>query len=309
VLRRLFEYFKYYRAERIGALIILGCILLVLIGSEILTRYLNYHNPDPRDLVNIKILQEQENLKRNSPESDFELFRFDPNTLSDSGYMALGFSEREVEILRNYQAAGGKFEVKMDFSKLFFIDSLEFLSYEPYLDLPEKLPETIPEKSVEFKRSEYKKNNDNKVQWSDTANIDFYRSEKFVCDLNSADTTELQRLPGIGSFYAREIVKHRQALGGYHSLEQLLDLWKMTPDKINSFADQMRIDTTGIRKLKINTATAQELAAHPYIAFNLANEVVNFRELNGPYSNAKIFCDMEFVDSALCIKLVPYLEF
>ena len=44
-----------------------------------------------------------------------------------------------------------------------------------------------------------------------------------ILDLNTADTTELKWIRGIGRYIARQIVKYREELGGFYSPEQLKD--------------------------------------------------------------------------------------
>ena len=41
--------------------------------------------------------------------------------------------------------------------------------------------------------------------------------------LNTADTTALKRIPGIGSYYASRIADYRKKLGGFASAEQILE--------------------------------------------------------------------------------------
>ncbi len=75
----------------------------------------------------------------------------------------------------------------------------------------------------------------------------YQRLEPFIdiplIDLNSADTTALKTLPGIGSYFARKIVEYREELGGYSSKEQLLDIWHFDLDKFNALQDLIYITT------------------------------------------------------------------
>ncbi|MGB6036442.1 MAG: helix-hairpin-helix domain-containing protein, partial [Cryomorphaceae bacterium] len=232
-----------------------------------------------------------------------ERFKFNPNILSDSGYSALGFSEKEIKTLRNYQKAGGNFEIKTDFAKLFFVDEEEYIELEPFIDLPEAKPKK------EYAQSFEKPSSKPKVNWSDTAFTETYSFKAFTCNLNTADTNELKKLHGVGSFYAVKIVEYREELGGFHTIAQLLELWKMTPEKIDKFASQIEIDQSEIRQININRASAQQLAKHPYVSFGEASKIVLKREELGTFADSKAFCSTGLLDADLCRKLVPYLNF
>ena len=86
-----------------------------------------------------------------------------------------------------------------------------------------------------------------------------------MVELNSADTTRLKMLRGIGSGYAKMIVAYREKLGGFYKAEQLLEVYKFPDETYQKIKHQLSVDTTLIRKIKINEATVKELKSHPYI--------------------------------------------
>jgi len=304
MLERVKSYFRHYRSERRGVIVLAIILLLALAGVEVF-RLVYEPEIEKIDVVILNEIapQEAESELPSVNEVEIERFKFNPNTLSDSGYAALGFSEKEIKTLRNYQAAGASFEIKRDFSKLFFIDEKEYSELEAYIDLPEVRPEKT------YAHTFTQRDESPKVKWSDTAQTDLYRFKEFTCDLNTADTNELKRLNGIGSFYARKIIEYREELGGYHSLSQLLELWEMTPEKIDKFASQVKLDPSEIRQINVNTASAHELSQHPYFSFGEANKIVLKREERGTFADSKSFCSSGLLDADLCRKLVPYLNF
>jgi len=297
VFKKLRIFFEHNKAERNGTIVILVIAFIALIATVAFTEY---YTPPQKDLSELAAYvkhkesqQLQEDTVRKQP------FDFNPNTLSDSGYLELGFSEKEIQTLRNYQKAGANFKVKSDFKKLFFVDSTEYNRLKPFIQLPDSIP----------LKSWSKKNDDaNRVSWSDTASYKPY-IERSKIELNSADTNELKSLKGIGSFYANEIVKYRSELGGYYNLGQLLELWKMEPSKIDVFADQVYIDTDLIQTVKINRLTSQELARHPYINLHLASKLIYSRESDGIYKNLDDLKNRKLVNEELSSKLAPYLDF
>ena len=241
MLERVKSYFTHYRSERRGVIVFAVILFLIVVGVEV---FRLFYTPkiERIDVVIIDEAVQSDDTPQFSSVEDAELerFKFNPNTLSDSGYAALGFSEKEIKTLRNYQAAGASFEIKRDFAKLFFVDEDEYIELEPFIELPESKLKKESTQPFEKTLSEPK------VKWSDTASTDNYSFKEYTCNLNTADTNELKKLNGVGSFYALKIVEYREELGGYHNIAQLLELWKMTPEKIDKMGGRDLVVSLGI---------------------------------------------------------------
>ncbi|MBO7460569.1 MAG: helix-hairpin-helix domain-containing protein [Bacteroidales bacterium] len=101
-------------------------------------------------------------------------------------------------------------------------------------------------------------------------------------DINTADTTLLKQLPGIGSAYAKWIVDYREKLGGYCETEQLLEVYRMDTARFNSIKDYVKIDSTFTpNKLRINSDAFKVLLKHPYLEYEDVKKIVNHREQKG----------------------------
>jgi DNA uptake protein ComE-like DNA-binding protein len=96
-------------------------------------------------------------------------------------------------------------------------------------------------------------------------------------ELNGASQEDLEQIPGIGPFYAKNILKYRDRLGGFMSKEQLLEVWKMDATKYEEIESFVEVNKTLIRKININEATAEEFKQHPYLNWNIANSLVKIR--------------------------------
>lgn len=127
-----------------------------------------------------------------------------------------------------------------------------------------------------------------------------------VIDLNLADTTELKRVPGIGSYYARRIVDYRNRLGGYVDTQQLADISGL-PDSVRNWF--MVTDSFQVRRLMVNSASISELRAHPYLNFYKAREIVEYRERNGRIKNPAQLSFFEEFSGQDLERLEPYLCF
>lgn len=305
--RELRQYFIHHRAERRGTVALLFICVVVVGLSIVLPRLYAPEPPDPSTVVALEqaitkargsasLSLTSQNAEKDPP----KLSTFNPNTLSDSGYAAMGFTEKEISMLRKYMAAGGHFKVKDDFGRLFFMDEARMDSVRPFLDLPDQLPQKSTARTG---------SNARQLNWSDTARYDYYSYNPIVADLNNSDTNELKKLPGIGSWYAKKIIAYREELGGYVDLGQLLELWKMTPDKVDRLADRVSIDPSVVETIPINVATTQRLSSHPYITFAAANRIVTYREENGPFESIDDLVGAGLLNEELRLKLAPYLNF
>jgi DNA uptake protein ComE-like DNA-binding protein len=124
-------------------------------------------------------------------------------------------------------------------------------------------------------------------------------------DLNTADTTMLKMVPGIGSYFARKVVQYGERLGGYVSVDQL--------DEIEGFPldskEYLVIENPSPRKLDVNRLSLNELKKHPYINFYQAREITNYRRLHGPLKSlSDLRLSKDFPPEAIA-RLEPYVEF
>ena len=96
-------------------------------------------------------------------------------------------------------------------------------------------------------------------------------------NINTSDTTQWQQLKGIGSGYARQIVKLRNQLGGFANKEQLKEVYGMTPELYSQIEPYLQGAGT-VKQININKATADEMKTHPYIKYKLADAIVKYRQ-------------------------------
>ncbi len=129
-----------------------------------------------------------------------------------------------------------------------------------------------------------------------------------IVDLNTADSATLVRLRGIGPVFARRIMEYRDALGGFHSKEQLLEVYGFPPETYESLEERFTVNGTAIRRLNINDTPSTALSEHPYISSALANFIVSYRMNHNGFTSLDELKESFLVDEALFQKLSNYLS-
>ena len=128
-----------------------------------------------------------------------------------------------------------------------------------------------------------------------------------IVEINSADTLEFESLPAIGQVYSKRICKYRNLLGGFYSINQLMEVYGMDSVRFTKILPHLIIDTTKIKTININTCTKNELQSHPYISYKLAGVIINYKQQNGVYVTLRDLTKIHLIDSLKFRKIVPYL--
>ena len=123
--------------------------------------------------------------------------------------------------------------------------------------------------------------------------------------LNTADSTALVTVPGIGPYFARKVIWYGERLGGYVSVDQL--------DEIEGFPldakDYFVVENACPEKLNINQLSLAALKRHPYINYFQAKAILDYRRLHGPiHSLDDLRLSKDFSPEAIA-RLTPYVEY
>lgn len=127
-------------------------------------------------------------------------------------------------------------------------------------------------------------------------------------EINSADTTGLIALPGIGSKLAARIVLFREKLGGFYSVKQVGEVYGLQDSVFQKLAAYLRCDSQKIKKIDINNVSKELLATHPYIRWKLADAIITYRNEHGSFSSAKDLQKIEMIDDEVARRLLPYID-
>lgn len=273
-------------------------VVVVALGLIIITpRLLKALSPnEPWTISEIQLAEEMNQMEEDIQEASKNKYKtkkrkfrapsksFDPNDYSKSDWMNLGLSEKQANVILKFSKRGIHSNEEL---KQIFVISDELFSL-------------IKDSTFYDESSLSKDPIDNGFREKSSPVIHL--------ELNSSSPKQLVKLNGIGEYYATKIVEYREKLGGFHSKDQLLEIWKFDAEKLTQIESFISIDKSLIRKVNINTATVEELKAHPYISWNCANSIVKIRAKYQKYSNLDQLLESVLIDQELFDKLKPYLS-
>jgi competence ComEA-like helix-hairpin-helix protein len=126
-------------------------------------------------------------------------------------------------------------------------------------------------------------------------------------NVNSADTMALIALPGIGSKLALRILNFRDKLGGFYSVDQIKETYGLADSTFQKIKIYLIVDGQ-VEKINLNTVTKDQLKIHPYIKWNLANAIVEYRNQHGNYKSIEDLKNISMLDENTFNKIAHYLS-
>lgn len=296
---KLKDYFTFTSSERNGTLVLAFLILVFMLAPSVI-RHVKFSRNSSNSAMNSAIdsffrsarfnpkdelekstfsIAHEEVTRRSEPKQ----FPFDPNTVSLDSLVELGLSVKQAAVILRYREKGGHFDSAADLAKIYVLDSSMLAKLKPLVQ--------ISVKSDEQKR----------------LNAEAMSSSMFPVELNTADTTQLMQIIGIGRSYANRITTFRNLVGGFYSINQLTDIYGITPELVASISTQVRIDSMAIRRINLNQVTYEELRTHPYLTDYQAKAIIYYRSKKGNISNPLELVQNKLVPTDKFQKLYPYL--
>ena len=246
---------------------------------------------------------QQRPIDEGGPERPTALFDFDPNTADSTALLKLGLERWQVRNIYRYRRAGGIYRRKEDFARLYGLTAGQDRRLEPHIRIGS---DYRPAAELVGSSSQHPRS----ATASQSHRPDSLRYPVKITPgshvvLNTADTAELRHVPGIGVYFANEIVNHGRFLGGYVSVDQLDEI----PDFPKEAKQYFVIHNATPKKLNVNRLSLNELKRHPYINYYMARAIVDYRRLHGPIKSLQqLSLSRDFTPEAIK-RLEPYVEF
>ncbi len=312
------DYLTFTKKDRVGLLVLVALIQLVVL-LPLVWPAKKWPQPNQPDLAKIKELVSSLHKKETAPGSLQEekeesndshlvpagkkesaekrpLFYFDPNTLPAEGWQRLGIRPKTTATILHYVSKGGKFRQAADIAKIYGLFKSDYERLLPFV----RIAEPAAEKKEAAAKNEYA-----------AARQPSYAEKRAAApapiDINQADTTLWIALPGIGSKLAARIVNFRERLGGFYSVEQVSETYALPDSTFNKIKKSLQCDHPSLKQININTADAATLKQHPYIRWNLANAIVQYRAQHGNFTSVNDLQLIAQVTPDMFEKIRPYV--
>jgi competence protein ComEA len=277
------DYFTFSRTERNG-LIVLVVIIAVLIAVRIviphIRKSITYDFSEFQDEIS-EFEKSLDNDEISSGEAGpvkkgNDITYFDPNSATPGELEKTGLQTRVIRNIIKYREKGGRFKTREDLKKIYGLDSNEYLRIEPYILIR-----------------------------IDSADKMF--TVKPPVSLNISDSADLAGIYGIGPVLSSRIIKYRKLLGGYVSVEQLLEVYGMTTENFKSIRDFLYVDSSLISHINLNEVSAEELSRHPYLNDYQVRSLIAYREIKGKFTNPDEIIRNGLLTDDIYKKIRPYL--
>lgn len=314
-------------AEARGVIVIFGIIILVIVlmfGADWFfsqkPQNLVISSPKMLDSLTVSLDSRKPNYgnqssygqkyeKYDSNKKAYKNFNFDPNSASVEQFESLGLPKFIAERIEKYRSKGGKFRKKEDFAKIYGILPDTYERLEPYITLPSADDESLRTPQAEATNVERTLGSPivDKPTESKEISSKINLKQPIRFDLNTGDTTDFMKIKGIGSGYAKRIIKFRDMLGGFASAEQIKETYGLPPETVEEILKYGFLKS-GVKKLKINQISLADFR-HPHLKYHQAKAIIAYRDQHGAFKNSEDLKQIKVLDEATIMKILPYVEF
>jgi len=216
----------------------------------------------------------QYTFKNSRRKKNIKYTEFNPNILNKKEWEALGFSEKQSEIIFNYISIRGGIKDKEELKEIFVINDDKYKKLEAFVRIPKKDKDEVAQ----------------------------------VVTLNSATIEDFKTINGIGEVYSKIIVEYRERLGGFKYYYQLKETKVIDSTLYKRIRKEFPLEKDfSVRKININKATLEELQSHPYIGWRLGESIVHFRTNFRDFNTLEEIKNIEVISDAYFNKIELYL--
>ncbi len=286
-------YFIFSREQRKGIFVLFGIIIVL----QMLYFFVNFSalaKEFPEKQKWLSLQSQIDSMKMEEKKESPKIYLFNPNFITDYKGYKLGMSVQEIDRLLAFRKENKYVNSSKEFQNVTQVSDSLLNAIAPFF----KFPDWVNNKK-QFKA--YEK----------YPNKAFAKKEKIVfIDINKATQEDLIKIYGIGEAISLRILKLKESLGGFVSMEQMKDVWGLSPEVIENLNTHFKVSVLpNFKKIDINNASLKELSQFSYFRYPLAKEIVTYRSMNGDIKNIEDLTKIKDfpVDKAKIIAL--YLDF
>ncbi|SDZ98997.1 DNA uptake protein ComE [Flavobacterium gillisiae] len=270
-LRGIKSYFAFSAEQRTG-IVILFTIIIILQSVYFFVDFNTTQSVSPNKKKWLAMQSKIDSLKELNPKYIVKIYPFNPNFITDYKGYKLGMSVLEIDRLLDYRKENKYVNSAKEFQSVTQISDSLLNAIAPYF----KFPDWVKNKM----------NNKGYVKYENKA---FAKKEKVaLIDINLATQEDLIKIYGIGEVISLRILKLKESLGGFVSMEQMNDVWGLSPEVVESLNSHFKVYALPLlHKIDINNASLKEISQFSYFRYALAKEIVTYRSMNGDIKNVE----------------------
>ena len=264
------SHFLFNKSQRTGIFL----LLFLVVGFQLMVFFTDFskveiQNPEKQKWLSFQT--EIDSLKQEKFNYVPKIYPFNPNFITDFKGYKLGMSTEEIDRLLAFRKTNKYVNSAEEFQMVTKVSDSLLNVIAPYFKFPDWVTNKKSNKYVSFDKK------------------DFYKKEKIIqIDINQATTEDLVKVYGIGPALSERILKEKAKFGSFVSMEQLKDVWGLSPEVIENLNKSFKLTVIpNVKKIKINDASIKELMQFPYFRYALAKEIVTFRSMNGEIKNSE----------------------
>ena len=283
----IFRLWYFSKGDTRAALLLIGICFFVLMGPSLLKKQFRTAQQDHPEWRNDLLAEIQKLEKKKEIEDTLQPFNFDPNEVSLENLLEMNFPKGIARTIIRYREKGGQFRKKEDLQKIYGLDSTMYALLEPYIQVPQKA--SFPKRAKNSSKSW------NKPSFSQE-----------TIDVNQASQKEWQQFYGIGPVLSGRIIKFKEALGGFGSVDQVGETYGLEDSIFQQIRPFLTLQAKP-QQINLNHCKVETLAAHPYISWKLARRIISYRQQHGVFSSIDDLSGIQALPEDFFVKVVPYL--
>ena len=287
------SFFKFSREQRTGVFLLFTIIIALQLAYFFVDfSSLSKESPEKENWLSLQ--SQIDSLKQEKLDYVPKIYPFNPNFITDYKGYKLGMSVAEIDRLLAFRKENKYVNSAKDFQIVTKVSDSLLNAISPYF----KFPDWVNNKK-EF--AAYKKQD----------NTAFAKKEKIaIIDINQATQEDLIKIYGIGEAISIRILKFKESLGGFVSMEQMNDIWGLSPEVIENLNTHFKVSALPkLKKIDINNASIKELSEFPYFKYPISKNIVTFRSMNGDFKNSDDLTKIKGMSIEKANIIVLYLNF
>ena len=287
------SFFKYSRQQRSGVFLLFTIIIVVQL-TYFFIDFSSFSKESPEKEKWLSLQSQIDSLKQEKLDYVPKIYPFNPNFITDYKGYKLGMSVSEIDRLLAFRKQNKYVNSPQEFQAVTKVSDSLLNAISPYF----KFPDWVMNKK-EF------------VAYKKYPNTAFAKKDKIVIiDINQATQEDLIKIYGIGEAISIRILKFKESLGGFVSMEQMNDVWGLSPEVIDNLNTHFKISATPtVRKIDINNASIKELSLFPYFKYPISRNIVTFRSMNGDIKNSEDLTKIKGLSIEKAKIIALYLNF